>query len=220
MTNDEKPVDDASLDASVGGEQAPAADGASAIDDALHQAVDDVLKNETAGVAELSADDEREQLLVKVDEAEQRALRQQAELENFRKRVYREMAVEREYAEEALLRDLLQVVDNLDRAFQAASDEEAENSGILQGMQMVRQQFVAVLESHHCKRIDAQGAPFDPNFHEAISQTPHDDVPKGHVIQVVVEGYVLHDRVLRPTQVLVSSGSGEQDGEQVNDQES
>ncbi|MEO1972250.1 MAG: nucleotide exchange factor GrpE [Pirellulaceae bacterium] len=215
MTNDEKPVDDATPAASSSREEDQASHEArSAIDEALQDAVDEVMNEEmfsAADAAELAPEvDELGQLLLKVEEAEQRALRNQAELENFRKRVYREMAVERQYSEESLLRELLQVVDNLDRAYQAASDDSSENTGILQGMQMVRQQFLAVLESHHCKRIEAQGAPFDPNFHEAISQSPHDEIPTGHVIQVVVEGYVLHDRVLRPTQVLVSSGSGEQ----------
>ncbi|HIM30923.1 MAG TPA: nucleotide exchange factor GrpE [Planctomycetes bacterium] len=146
MNNDEKPVDDATPAASSSREEDQASHEArSAIDEALQDAVDEVMNEEmfsAADAAELAPEvDELGQLLLKVEEAEQRALRNQAELENFRKRVYREMAVERQYSEESLLRELLQVVDNLDRAYQAASDDSSENTGILQGMQMVRNSF-------------------------------------------------------------------------------
>jgi molecular chaperone GrpE len=204
---DKKPLDDATNQGSPSDDELDTnGDGSDA-----EQATDEVL-GETLDFANASAGrSELEQLRIKLTESENHALRTQAELDNFRKRVYRDMEVERRYAEESLLRDLLVIVDNMDRAIQAASSQvasnaQSDNSTILQGMQMVQKQFMTILDSHQCQRIEARDGPFDPNFHEAISQLPHAEIPEGHVIDVAVEGYVLHDRVLRPTQVLVSSG--------------
>lgn len=139
-------------------------------------------------------------------DAEQRVLRAQAELENFRKRMRREMEEERRYANLPLLSSLLPVLDNLERAIQSA--ETAHQSGpLLEGVKMVIAQLVAVLEKHDCQRISAEGQPFDPNQHQAIAQIPSDQHPAGHVIQVAVGGFKLHDRVIRPAQVLVSAAA-------------
>jgi molecular chaperone GrpE len=138
------------------------------------------------------------------------ALRAQAELENFRKRSFRELEEERKYACLPLMRDVLPVVDNLNRAIQAAEQNDG-SSGLLDGVKMVAQQLLAVLEQHQCKRIEAQGATFDPNMHEAIGQLHCDTYPSGAVAEVALEGYQLHNRVVRPPQVLVSLGPAEED---------
>lgn len=209
---DKKPLDDATddnpTDDNPTNEGSPSGDEVTDDEGSDAELAADEVLGETLDFAAASAGtSELEQLKIKLTESENHALRTQAELDNFRKRVYRDMEVERRYAEESLLRDLLVIGDNMDRAIQAASNEQSDNSTILQGMQMVHKQFMSVLESHQCQRIEARNGPFDPNFHEAISQLPHAEVPEGHVIEVAVEGYVLHDRVLRPTQVLVSSGT-------------
>jgi len=74
-------------------------------------------------------------------------------------------------------------------------------------VQMVAQELTATLQKHHCRQIEADGIPFDPNYHEAIGQQPSTEVSAGHVAMVVVDGYQLHDRVIRPSQVLVSTGA-------------
>jgi len=150
-------------------------------------------------------DDELTKLQNNLLDAETRALRCQAELENFRKRIHRQMEDERKYASMPLLRDLLPVVDNLQRALAAA--ESAKNtSGLLEGVQLVSQQLNTVLEKHHCTAIDAKGKLFDPHLHEAIALYPSEDQPQGTILEVTQVGYQLHDRVARHSQVLVSSG--------------
>lgn len=138
--------------------------------------------------------------------ANDRCVRAHAELENFRKRVYREMEEERKYANLPLLRSLLPVMDNLDRAIESA-DKTQDVQGLLEGVRLVAQQFQSVLQQHHCTMIDAKGKLFDPHLHEAIAQLPNQDVPAGSVIDVHLPGYVLHDRVVRAAQVLVSAGT-------------
>jgi len=138
--------------------------------------------------------------------ANDRLLRLQAEMQNLRNRTAREIADERRYAALPIMRELLPVVDNIDRAIEAAEKAgEAEN--LLAGFRLVRQQLATILAQHHCEPIEADGQPFDPHMHEAILQQPSGDVPAGHVMMVTQQGYKLHDRVVRPSQVIVSSGA-------------
>jgi molecular chaperone GrpE len=153
-------------------------------------------------------------------EAEQRALRAQAELENYRKRAQREMADERRFAVVPLVRDLLPVVDNLERAIEATQARSAsegkppsapsdEVASLLAGVKMVASQLEGVLKQHQCVRIETVGAPFDPNQHQAIAQEPSDEYFEGTVTRAIQAGYKLHDRVVRPAHVFVSTGPGE-----------
>jgi len=137
-------------------------------------------------------------------EYKDRWLRSQAELDNYRKRAQREMADGRRYAGLDLLRDLLPVLDNLQRAVESA-EKSADSSSLLQGVQMVRQQLETLFQQHQCQVIDALHQPFDPAWHEAILQMPNAEHPANTVIQVTRQGYRLHDRVVRPSQVIVSS---------------
>ncbi|NLX96813.1 MAG: nucleotide exchange factor GrpE [Rhodopirellula sp.] len=146
---------------------------------------------------------EYETLRTDLEQMKDRALRVQAELENYRKRVAREMADERRYAELPLLRDLLPMLDNMLRAIEAA-EKSGEAPQLLEGFKLVFQQFEGILQRHHCDPIQALHEPFDPNFHEAILQQPSVDHPPGTVIHVAQAGYRLYDRVVRPTQVIVS----------------
>ncbi len=141
-----------------------------------------------------------------------RELRLQAEMENLRGRTSREVAQQRRYGALPLVRDLLPVLDNVERAIDAAEKDAEQNTdtgGLLEGFQLVRQQLLAILEQHHCKPIEATGEPFDPQFHEAILQRPSDDMPKDHVLMQSQVGYRMHDRVVRASQVIVSSGPSE-----------
>jgi molecular chaperone GrpE len=97
------------------------------------------------------------------------------------------------------------VLDNIGRAIEAAEKAgEAEN--LLAGFRLVRQQIETILSRYEAQPINPAGEPFDPNFHEAILQQPSTDVEKDHVTMVTQTGYKLHDRVVRPAQVIVSSG--------------
>ena len=131
-------------------------------------------------------------------------LRAQADFDNYQKRVQRERTEERRYAFLPLLRDLLGVRDNLQRALDTA-EKSGNQSGLLEGVRLVAQQFKTVFEQYGCREIAAQGAEFDPHLHEALTTQPSDE-PAGRVLAVFRPGYQLHDRVLRPAQVVVSSG--------------
>ena len=144
-----------------------------------------------------------------LEEAQQRALRHQAELENFRKRMRREMEDQQRYSAIPLIRDLLPALDNLRRAVESAEPTEA-NDGVLSGVRMVCEQFEGVLAKYQCCRIESEGAVFDPNLHEAVVQQPSAEHEAGTVIQEIQAGYRLLDRIVRPSQVMVAQSVEEQ----------
>ena len=137
--------------------------------------------------------------------ANDRLLRMHAEMQNLRNRTSREIADERRYAALPILRDLLPVLDNINRAIEAA-EKANEAEKLLEGFRLVRQQLLTTLANHGAEPIEALGQAFDPNFHQAILHQPSNDVPADTVTMVTQQGYKLHDRVVRPTQVIVSSG--------------
>ena len=136
-------------------------------------------------------------------ETRERLLRSQAELENFRKRARREADEAGRYREFDLLRDLLPVLDNVLRAIEAA-ERTPEAGSLLAGFRMTAQQIEKLLDSHGCKPIETDGLAFDPEVHEAILQQPVAGVPDGRIVGVASRGYRLHDRVVRPAQVIVA----------------
>ncbi len=147
--------------------------------------------------------EEGENLRAELEAARDRELRLRAELDNTRKRAARELEERLRHANLPLLKDLLPVIDNVDRAIEAA-EKNAEADALLEGLKMVRQQLEYALTLHHCRRIEALGEPFDPNVHHAVMQQPSDEYPDNTVMMVTQDGYLLHDRVVRPSQVIVS----------------
>lgn len=143
------------------------------------------------------------QARAEADAAKDRALRCQAELENYRRRAAREMEQQQRYSALPLLRDLLPVWDNVRRAIEAA-ERAGGDASLLQGFNMVASQLADVLRRHDCQQIEALHQPFDPNFHEAITQQPSSEHPAGTVIAETQTGFRLHDRVVRASQVIVS----------------
>jgi molecular chaperone GrpE len=148
---------------------------------------------------------DNDQLTNDLAAANDRVLRLQAEMQNLRNRTSREIADERKYAAMPVLRDLLPVLDNIGRAIEAAEKAgEAEN--LLAGFRLVKQQLETILSRHEAEPIVPVGELFDPHYHQAILHQPSADVPANHVTMVTQTGYKLHDRVVRPAQVIVSSG--------------
>ncbi|NOY29491.1 MAG: nucleotide exchange factor GrpE [Planctomycetes bacterium] len=175
--------------------------------EAIAEAVQSACEAEEAAVSTDPADLEAD-LAAEKD----RVLRLQAEMENLRSRTAREVLNERRYAPLPLIRDLLPAIDNMNRAIEAAPQSE-EADQMLEGFELVRQLMVGILKQHQCTEIEALGEPFDPEIHEAILQQPSDETPANHVIQVTEAGYCLHDRVVRPAKVIVSSGPAESQSE-------
>ena len=132
------------------------------------------------------------------------ALRSQADFDNFRKRSTREKEDAVKYANSALLERLIPIIDNFELGLAAAS---AEKSPIMAGMSMVAKQLNDFLADFGVTPIDATGQKFDPNLHEAIAHEHDPKVPEGKVIRQVRKGFKLKDRLLRPANVIVSSGN-------------
>lgn len=131
-----------------------------------------------------------------------RYLRAAADLENFRKRQRRELDDARFESKGKVLKEMLPVVDNLERAIEHAT-AQAGNNPIVEGVQLVLRQFMSAFERLEVTPIEAGGQPFDPNLHEAISQAESDQ-PPGTVVQVLQRGYRSGDRLLRPALVVVA----------------
>ncbi len=132
------------------------------------------------------------------------ALRMKAEFENYQKRAQKDRETERRYAFGPLALDLLPVIDNLDRAISAAQ-QAGDNGALVQGVVMVQNQFLEQLKRNGITRIEAAGKPFDPNLHQAVMQKPTDEVETNTVVQVLENGFMNLDRVLRPAKVVVST---------------
>lgn len=129
-------------------------------------------------------------------------LRARADLDNFRKRAQREKEDLLKFSNEAILRELLPVIDNLERALQhAAVDGE---KGLLQGVELTLGQFSKVLEKFNVVAIDPAGEPFDSARHEAMGQIESADQPPNTILQVLQKGYLLNERLLRPAMVLIA----------------
>lgn len=133
-----------------------------------------------------------------------RALRATAELENVRRRVERDAAVQRKYALEGILTDLIQVTESLELALKAIEAAPAEARTHLEGVQLTYKQYWSVLERHGVSEVDPQGKPFDPELHQAVTMQESTTLPPNQVITVMQKGYRLHDRLLRPAMVVVS----------------
>jgi molecular chaperone GrpE len=146
-----------------------------------------------------------EQLQAEVQLNREKWLRAMAELENFRKRTRREMESSILFANANLLRELLEVLDNFERALSApVGGENGPGNALAQGVRLIYERFRDILRQNGVVRIDAVAVPFDPNLHEAISQVESEGVPSHHVVEVAQAGYLLKDMVLRPARVVVA----------------
>jgi molecular chaperone GrpE len=126
-----------------------------------------------------------------------------ADFENYQKRAQRDIAQERRYAHGSLALDLLPIFDNFERAL-AAAKQAGESGPLVQGVALIQNQVLDILKRHGITRIEAQGKPFDPNLHQAVMQQPSPE-PPNTVLQVLENGFMIHDRVLRPARVIVSA---------------
>lgn len=157
--------------------------------------------------AEAALYEEVEALRLERDEFKDRFMRALADAENMRKRADRDRREAENYGGSKLARDMLPVYDSLKRAMQAIADETHSISGpILEGLDLTMREIVNVFKKHGIEVIAPQiGDRFDPQNHEAMFEAPLPGTKSGDIIQVMTEGFMLHDRLLRPAQVGVSS---------------
>jgi len=133
-----------------------------------------------------------------------RFLRVSAEFENYKKRSSREMDDFRKFANESLIKELLPVVDNLERAIDSSDEDKGANHSIVEGVHMTHKEMLKVFDTFNVKPIDALGKPFDPGFHQAVMQEETENDTGNTVLKEFQKGYLLHDRLLRPAMVVVS----------------
>ena len=171
----------------------------------VNETIDAAMEAEAATTEPAEELSEVDQLKTQVADAEKRVLMAHADLENYRKRTRRDMQDQMKYASLPLMNGLLESVDNLQRAIESY-EQEPNGDGLAQGVAMVSAQISKVLEDHGCKKIDAVGQPFDPNLHQALQMQASDEHPANTVMQDLRPGFQLHDRLIRPTQVFVSTG--------------
>lgn len=163
----------------------------------------------TNDVADFITADELDALRAERDELRDRFMRALADAENSRKRAERDRREAEQYGGSRLARDLLPVFDNLKRALDAASDEtRASASALIEGVELTLRELTNVLTKHGVAPIEpAIGDSFDPQQHEAMFEAPLPGTKAGQIIQVMSVGFLLHDRLLRPAQVGVSSNT-------------
>ncbi|MBX7101521.1 MAG: nucleotide exchange factor GrpE [Myxococcaceae bacterium] len=166
-----------------------------------------------AKIAELTTQLEMSQesgraLTAKLKDEHERTLRAMADLENFKKRAQREKEEVQKFGAEKLLKDFLPVLDNFDRALEHAK-KGADLAGLETGVRMVRKLFEDTLGKHGVKGFESVGKPFDPNVHEAMQQMESADVPPNHVLQEIVRGFTLHERLVRPALVVIAKAKSE-----------
>ncbi|HEU0024731.1 MAG TPA: nucleotide exchange factor GrpE [Thermoleophilaceae bacterium] len=188
-----------------GSTDAPPEETVTARDEAGEPAGDEDPANEAAGVeaAEQAAasEDPLAEARRERDEYLDLARRAQADFENYRKRAAREAAAAGDRAKGGLVRELLPVVDNLERALGSAGEDEQH---LVEGVALVHSELIAVLERNGVEPFDPEGEPFDPAVHEALSTRSEEGSEPGVVLDVVEKGYRSNGQVLRPARVVVS----------------
>lgn len=171
---------------------------------------------EEGGGEEAKEDEPVDELTKAQQESEMhkdRWMRLAAEFENYKRRTAREFDALIQSASEDVIRDLLPILDGVARALAHRKDGQEETEGYQEGVAMLMEQFPKVLQNRNLKEIETVGQPFDPNVHEALMQVASDTVDAGHVTDVVENGYILGEKVLRPAKVVVSQGKADEEAD-------
>ena len=154
----------------------------------------------------------KQELLIKLTDTQEEAennydlyMRTYAEMENIKKRGIKEREELAKYANESIIKEILPVIDNLDKAISHAQNDE-NSSALVEGLELTRDGLVKALQKAGLKEVEALGKPFDPNFHESVSQQIDDTVAPGHVVMELQKGYLLNGRLVRPSMVVISQG--------------
>ena len=125
----------------------------------------------------------------------------------------------RKFANQSLIKEMLSVVDNLELAMNSTDSHKTIDKDLLEGLEMTHKEILKVFEKFNVKPIDAIGQPFDPAFHEAVMQEETDDYPENTVINELQRGYMIHDRLLRPSMVVVAKPKENRDNDKTHKKE-
>jgi molecular chaperone GrpE len=161
-----------------------------------------------------STEDQEQQAVNEVDELQQKLstlgeqlLREQAEMQNVRRRAQRDVESAHKFALEKFATELLSVVDNLERAIGAIDAEDESQKAVSEGLELTLKTFIDVLLKHSVEPVDPEGQPFDADLHQAVSMVPNAEVEPNTVINVFQKGYTLNGRLIRPAMVVVSTSA-------------
>ena len=152
------------------------------------------------------------EMQAEIDRLTDERMRALAEAENVRRRAEKQVIDERQFGASKFARDMLSVADNLRRAIDAANAQRGEPGveALLTGVELTERELLSALEKNGVKRIEAKGAKFDPNFHQAMAELPNTGLPHGTVVDVIQPGYTIADRLLRAAMVVVAKGDAAQ----------
>ena len=177
---------------------------------------DDSLSSESISIDEKDSSKNEEELYNEendfqgeIKDLKDQLLRSLAENENLRKRTEKEIDQIKKYGHISLLRDFLNVVDNMERAVKSSTSENQSETGVknlIDGIEIVLKEMKSLLDKNLIKKIEPLHEKFDYNFHQAMFEAPSSDCEEGLIIEVIQPGYVLHDRLIRPAMVGVSKG--------------
>jgi len=159
---------------------------------------------------ELSATDsgnEVEELQQKLSTLGEQLLREQAEMQNVRRRAQRDIENAHKYALEKFSTELLSVVDNLERALAAIDADDESQKAVAEGLELTLKTFIEVLAKYKVEAVEPEGQPFDADLHQAVSMVPNGEVEPNTVIDVFQKGYTLNGRLIRPAMVVVSTSA-------------
>jgi molecular chaperone GrpE len=156
---------------------------------------------------EEQGDRQVEELQQKLSTLGEQLLREQAEMQNVRRRAQRDIESAHKYALEKFATELLLVVDNLERAIDAIDEDDESQKSVAEGLELTLKSFSEVLAKYNVEAIEPQGQPFDADLHQAVSTVPNKDVEPNTVINVFQKGYTLNGRLIRPAMVVVSTSA-------------
>ena len=168
--------------------------------------------SEIGEIRHAGAENQLKEIQTKLEAKEQEAketydrfLRVSADFENYKKRSAREIEEFRKYANQALLKEMLSVVDNLELAINSSNHGKKTDKSLIEGLNLTLNEILRVFEKFSVKPIEAKGQAFDPAYHEAVMREETDDFPENTVISEFQKGYLIHDRLLRPAMVVVAA---------------
>jgi len=189
-----------------------------------------IVKNDTAQETRDKSVDPIKDLEEKLQASEETAkesydrfLRVSAEFENYKKRSAREMDEFRKFANQSLIKELLPIVDNLELAIKSSNENENAAVGLVDGVNLTLREILKVFEKYDAKPIEALGRTFDPRYHEAVMREETDKHPENTVINELQKGYLMHERLIRPSMVVVAApkklDGGNKEDEKIKDED-
>ena len=165
------------------------------------------VKTDQSEQSEEQAVSEAEELQQKLSTLGEQLLREQAEMQNVRRRAQRDIESAHKYALEKFASELLSVVDNLERSIDAIDVEDESQKSVAEGLELTLKTFIEVLAKYKVEAVEPEGQPFDADLHQAVSTLPNAEVEPNTVINVFQKGYTLNGRLIRPAMVVVSTST-------------